>query len=370
MKSDRLLAILLLLQARGRVPAAALAGRLEVSVRTIYRDVEALSAAGVPVYAERGRNGGIALMPGYRTDVTGLTRDEVRALFVLTAQGAHADLGLDHALGSALRKVMAALPEPHRPAATQTSERVLVDPAGWRRAPKPSPDIGVLQNAVFADRRVLLRYRHSGQRDAREYLVDPYGLVDKAGVWYLVADHDARPRLFRASRILGARVTDAPVRHRPGLELAEVWAALRREVEGPPATLLVEARVRRSVLPLFCRIHAAYLTDDPDELTAGPDPGGPDSSRPDSSGADPGGADLGGPDLGGRDLGGPDLGGAGPGGRDADGWVPVNLRYRAVGAARGLLGFGADVEVLAPPEVRADLAAAASAAARVYGPGA
>ena len=124
MKSYRLLSILLLLQTRGLVPAAELAERLEVSVRTIYRDIEALSASGVPVYAERGRHGGISLLPGFRTDVTGLTADESRALFVLAAQGAHAALGLDEALGSALRKVMAALPEPHRPAAELTSRRV------------------------------------------------------------------------------------------------------------------------------------------------------------------------------------------------------------------------------------------------------
>lgn len=109
MKSDRLLSILLILQTRERIPAAELAAELEVSARTIYRDIEALSVSGVPVYAERGRHGGIALLPGYRTDMTGLTTDEARALFVLAAQGAHAALGLDSALGSALRKVMAAL---------------------------------------------------------------------------------------------------------------------------------------------------------------------------------------------------------------------------------------------------------------------
>ncbi len=141
MKADRLLAVLLLLQTRGTVPASELAERLDVSVRTVYRDIEALSAAGVPVYAERGRYGGIALLPGYRTDVTGLTADEARALFVFTADDAHAALGLDAALGSALgldaalgsalRKVMAALPAPHRrppnrPAAASWSTR----PAG------------------------------------------------------------------------------------------------------------------------------------------------------------------------------------------------------------------------------------------------
>lgn len=203
MKSDRLLSILLLLQTRRLVPATELAERLDVSVRTIYRDVEALSASGVPVYAERGRHGGIVLLPGFRTDVTGLTADESRALFVLAADGAHAALGLDEAIASALRKVMAALPAPHRPAAELTSRRILVDPVRWMSGPRAVVDIADLYDAVFADRRLRLRYRHSGTRTARTYTVDPYGLVVKAGVWYLVADHDAEPRLYRADRVRG-----------------------------------------------------------------------------------------------------------------------------------------------------------------------
>lgn len=180
-KADRLLSILLLLQTRGRVAASELAERLEVSPRTIYRDVEALSAAGVPVYAERGRNGGIALLPGFRTDVTGLTSDEARALFVLTAQGTHAALGLDGALGSALRKVMAALPAPHRPAAELTSRRILVDPDRWMSGPRTAVDLDTLHTAVFTDCRLRIRYRHSGATRPRTYTVDPYGLVAKAG---------------------------------------------------------------------------------------------------------------------------------------------------------------------------------------------
>jgi biotin operon repressor len=129
MRSDRLLSILLLLQTHQRVPAAELAERLEVSVRTIMRDVEALSSAGVPVYAERGRHGGICLLPGFRTDVTGLTADEARAMFVLVNDRSHAELGLGQAIGSALRKVMAALPEAHRDAADLISRRILIDPS-------------------------------------------------------------------------------------------------------------------------------------------------------------------------------------------------------------------------------------------------
>ncbi|AXK36143.1 WYL domain-containing protein [Streptomyces armeniacus] len=265
MKSDRLLSILLLLQTRGRVPAAELAERLEVSARTIYRDIDSLSAAGVPVYAERGRHGGIALLPGFRTDVTGLTADESRALFVLAAQSAHSALGLEKALSSALRKVMAALPAPHRPAAELTSRRILVDPdrwlAGTRRGdavPRPV-DLDVLHTAVFADRRLRIRYRHSGESEQRTYTVDPYGLVAKAGTWYLVADRRGRPQLFRADRVAAATVTDAPVRRRDGVELADAWDVLRREVERRPEGVRVRARVRRGRLDMFTRISGASL---------------------------------------------------------------------------------------------------------------
>jgi predicted DNA-binding transcriptional regulator YafY len=309
--------MLLLLQARGQVTARELAERLEISPRTVYRDAEALSSAGVPLYAERGRAGGIRLLPGYRTDVTGLTRDEARALFVLTTGGPQEDLGLGSAARSAILKVMRAVPEPFRPAATATSQRILVDPAGWMRAPDPVGQLGVLQAAVFTDRRVRLRYRNSGQRAAGERVVDPYGLVCKAGVWYLVADSDGEPRLFRVSRVASASLEDEPVRRRDGVELAQAWDSLRRQVETRPAGLLVTARVRRDLLDMVGRICAANLD--------GPLP-----------------AD-----------------------RNAE-WVVVRLRYAGVPAARILLGFGAGVEVVSPEEVREDFARVAADVVAAY----
>ncbi|MER5210636.1 YafY family protein [Streptomyces sp. NPDC002838] len=317
MKSDRLLSILLLLQTRGRVPAHELAERLEVSVRTIYRDVEALSASGVPVYAERGRHGGIELLAGFRTDVTGLTADESRALFILAAQGAHAALGLDAALGSALRKVMAALPAPHRPAAEVTSRRVLVDATRWKGGPQKAVDLDVLQDAVFADRRLRLRYRHSDAKEARTYTVDPYGLVSKAGIWYLVADRRAKPRLFRADRVRSATVLDDPVRRRPGIELADLWEVLLRQVEERPGGLDVTVRVRRDRLDLFLRLSAAWLV-----------------ALPEDDGTSE--------------------------------WVTARLSYGVLGEARQLLMFADRVEVLSPPEVREELAAAAASVTELY----
>lgn len=323
MRSDRLLSILLLLQAHDQLPAANLAERLEVSVRTIMRDVEALSSAGVPVYTVRGPQGGIALLPGYRTDVTGLTADESRALFVLLSGTAHADLGLGQALGSALRKVMAALPAAHRPDADLTSRRILIDPVRWRgtQGPEqPSADLAAFQQAVFADRRLRLHYRHGRDNRVRTYTLDPYGLVNKAGVWYLVADKDGEPRLFRTDRTQSADVLPDPVRRRTGVELADVWDALRRGIDDIPAPVAVTVRVRDDMLAMFLRVHAADLAG-PARQTAEP------------------------------------------------GWSRVELRFRSHLAAQPLLAFGPDVEVLAPDELRRLLAEKAAATAARYADG-
>jgi predicted DNA-binding transcriptional regulator YafY len=224
---------------------------------------------------------------------------------------------------------MRAVPEPFRPAAAATSQRILVDPAGWMRAPAPAGRLGVLQAAVFTDRRLRLRYRGSGHgepragreagRAAGERVVDPYGLVCKAGVWYLVADSAGEPRLFRVSRVVSAVVDEAPVRRRDGVELAGLWELLRRGVEDRPAPLQVLVRVRREWLDMFGRICAAHLD-------------GPLGEAPE-----------------------PSLEGAG----DSE-WAEVRLRFGGVPPARILLSFGANVEVVSPPEVRADLAAVAA----------
>jgi predicted DNA-binding transcriptional regulator YafY len=337
MRSGRLLSILLLLQAHGQLPAADLAARLEVSARTIMRDVEALSAAGVPVYTVRGPQGGIALLPGYRTDVTGLTSEESRALFVLMSGSAHADLGLGPALGSALRKVMAALPAAHRPDADLTSRRVLIDPVRWRggAGPEaPAPGFDALQRGVFTGRRLRLRYRHGRDQRVRSYTLDPYGLVNKAGVWYLVADHDGGPALFRADRVQAATVIDEPARLRPGLELAEVWDTLRRRIDDLPVPFAVTVRVRDETLALFLRYFAADLAPAP------------------AAGSEPGPAPT------------PE-----PGPVDKPGWTPVELRFHSLPSAQPLLAFGPNVEVLSPGELRLDLARKAAATAARYSGG-
>jgi len=161
-KSDRLLSLLLLLQGHGRLSARRLAERLEVTERTIHRDVEALSAAGVPVYAERGGNGGIALLPGYRTDVSGLSAGEARALFIFAGRGsAAAELGLEAEPRGALRKLLAALPAPTRPEAEEAQQRVVVDPRGWMRQSEDLPWLAVIQEAVWGGRRLRLELSRS-----------------------------------------------------------------------------------------------------------------------------------------------------------------------------------------------------------------
>ncbi|MGI5499992.1 helix-turn-helix transcriptional regulator [Lentzea sp. CA-135723] len=317
MKSDRLLSILLLLRTHGQLSAADLAGRLEVSARTIMRDFEALSAAGVPVYTVRGPQGGIALLPGYQTDVTGLTADESRALFVVLAGSAHADLGLGQALGSALRKVMAALPAPHQGGADLTSRRVLIDPVRWRGAPGAASDLEVYQRAVFADWRLRLRYRHGRDNRVRSYTVDPYGLVNKAGVWYLVADFQGEPQLYRVDRAQSAVVVTEPVRRRDGVELDDVWESLRRRIDDLPSSVAVTALVSDEVLALFLRVHQGDIADSPVPRRAG--------------------------------------------------WSEVELRFRSLRAVEQLLAFGPGVEVLAPDEAREALARQAKAIAGLYG---
>jgi predicted DNA-binding transcriptional regulator YafY len=266
------------------VTAAELAERLEVSTRTVYRDAEALGAAGVPIYAERGRGGGIRLLPGYRTDVTGLTRDEAQALFVLTTGGAHADLGLAAPLRSAIAKVMRAVPAPFKTAAAAASERVLVDPVGWMRPADAAGELGVLQTAVFADRRVRLRYRSSGQQRATEQVVDPYGLVCKSGVWYLVADSAGEPRLFRVSRVEAVLIAEEPVIRRDGVSLASLWEELRRQVDERPTPVRVLARVRRTRLDMFSRMFAAHLAEARQAMPWLAAPAGSNPARPTASG--------------------------------------------------------------------------------------
>ncbi|MCO1659426.1 helix-turn-helix transcriptional regulator [Pseudonocardia humida] len=269
MRSQRLLSLLLILQTRARATAPELARELEISVRTVYRDVAALSAAGVPVYTEQGHNGGIRLLPGYRTDITGLTAAESRALVALTGRAIPDDLGLGTALSSAVHKLIAAVPASHRADAQRARQRVLVDHTGWYRSAPPTPLLGAVQEAVWADRRLRVGYRHGDGRTA-EYLLDPYGLVVKAGVWYLVAAHRGVARLHRVDRIGSAVALDERAVRPDDVDLATVWTGLRDRFEAH-AAVRVRLRVSADEVDLVVRMTDGRRVGDPVVVEPGAD---------------------------------------------------------------------------------------------------
>ncbi len=234
MRADRLISLLMLLQARGRMTAPALARELEVSERTIYRDIDALSASGVPVYADRGPDGGFALLDSYRTDLTGLTEGELRALFLLSIPRALADLGLDELMAAALRKLLAAVPASRRGELARIRQRFYIDPLPWRSAaadtPSPgapsatAPLLAVLQQAVWEDRRAVVAYRlPSGPRI--EVSIEVYGLVTKEGAWYVLHVREERVQALRIAELLDARPAAEHFVRRPHFDLAAAWDA-------------------------------------------------------------------------------------------------------------------------------------------------
>jgi predicted DNA-binding transcriptional regulator YafY len=302
-RADRLVAILLLLQRRGQVTAPEVAAELEVSERTARRDLEALGMAGLPIYARRGRNGGWQLLGGGRTDLSGLTAAEARALFLVTGPSSATP-----ALKAALRKLVRALPESFRSQAEAASTAVVVDSAGWghhgRQRPAP-PHLDALQQAVVEGERVVLEYV-ARDRAQTTRVVHPLGLATKGPAWYLVADTDAGLRTFRVDRVRSVAPTGEPVVRPPGFDLADAWRLITDEVDQRRAPVQARAMVAAAIVPW---------------LRA---------------------------ELGTRVRIGP------PG---ADGRVEVELRGHSPRALAGeLAGFGAAVEILDPVEVREQLA--------------
>lgn len=258
MRADRLLSILLLLQAHGRMSAAALAGRLEVSRRTIFRDLDALSGAGVPVVADRGPNGGAYLLGGYRTDLTGLTETELEALLAFGGQGPAADLGLGPQLDRASRKLAVAA---RRDNAGRLRERVLIDSERWFRTTPVPPHLTRVQDALWLDRRLRMKYRRSLDRVV-ERTVDPYGLVCKAGTWYMLAGVGGEPRVYRVSRIEDAEIADEAFERPAGFDLRSAWAAqMGRFKSSGPERVSVKVRVDPDVSGPFTRVIGDHVVD-------------------------------------------------------------------------------------------------------------
>lgn len=263
MRADRLVAALLVLQSRRRVTAAELAHELEVSVATARRDLEALSRAGVPVYAQAGRGGGWSLVGGARTDLSGLTAPEAQALSFLVGAAASGN----PEIRSALRKLIRAFPSTFRDDATAAANAIVADPAGWGETGRERPHaVDTLQTAIARRRKVRLVY--GGRRGQTERLVDPWGLVDKDDLWYLVAGTEGGQRTFRIDRIVTAEVTGLPADRPADFELATVWGHVVAEMEQHrsqvSATVVIPSRLVRVLWAQFGR-HCEVVS----ELTDG-----------------------------------------------------------------------------------------------------
>ena len=322
MRASRLLSLLLILQARGRMTAQELAGELEVSVRTVYRDVESLGAAGVPLYADRGPLGGYRLVDGYRTRLTGLTSGEAESLFLAGVPGPAAELGLGTVLAAAQLKLLAALPPELRSRAGRIRERFHLDAPAWFQDADQPPYLPVVADAVWNQRCLRVRYQRWRGEVART--LDPLGVVLKGGIWHLVARVASQVRTYRVARILELQTLEDRFERPEAFDLAAFWQSWSRRFES--SVYRREAVVRLSPRG---RDRLPFLL-------------GPVAARAASESAGP---------------------------PDQDGWTRVVLPIESVEhALADLLRLGADVEAVAPPELRERIATTAAALATIYGP--
>jgi predicted DNA-binding transcriptional regulator YafY len=316
MRADRLVAVLMLLQTRGRVTAAEVADELEISERTARRDLDALSMAGLPVYSQPGRNGGWQLLGGARTDLSGLNAAEARALFLVAGPSPATP-----ELRAALRKLVRALPEPFRADAQAASTAVVVDPSEWGRATpsRPLPQhLDALQRAVIEGEQLELGYV-ARDRASTTRIVHPLGLAAKGSVWYLVADTEAGLRTFRVDRVTSVAGNGERVIRPDGFDLAAAWRLISVEVDRLRAPIRVQAAARANAIPLL-----RWVLDT--KLRVGP-------------------------------------------ARD-DGRIDVEVAGESIDAIAGqLAGFGARLEIFEPAEVRAALVKIAEELTATYGSG-
>lgn len=309
MRADRLLSLLMLLQTRGQMSARELAEELEVSERTIYRDITALSTAGVPVYASRGPGGGIRLVDEYRTTLTGLTPDETRALFTMTLPAPLTQLGMGETFKGALLKLSASLPEARRLDEARTRQRILLDSSWWFQSDQDVPCLQTIQQALFQDRRLHLKVRWEFFNTEFEQQAEPYGLVAKANIWYLVYGRGGTAHVTRVSQIVEAEILPEGFTRPPEFQLESFWEVWCREYESQPP-FCARVRVAPEALPML----AEYVGDRArSELLQAHLP-------------------------------------------DSDGWVRLDLPFESFIAARSrLLGLGRAVEVLEPETLRKSL---------------
>ncbi len=242
MRADRLLSIILLLQTRGKMTAKALAEELEVSRRTILRDITALSFSGVPVYSEGGHGGGIALVEEYRTTLTGLNTMEVQSLFVSSNNDALRDVGLGDAGERLLLKLLAALPNMHHSTADHIRQRLMIDPTWWWHDSSISPFWEEMQRAVYEDRMIETEYENFEGKIARRTLA-PYSLICKSSVWYLLAERDGELRTYRVNRFHSVRLLEETFTRRPDFDLPTYWRARAQDFESLPSEYRCTLRI-------------------------------------------------------------------------------------------------------------------------------
>jgi predicted DNA-binding transcriptional regulator YafY len=317
-KSSRLLSILLLLQNRGRMTAAQLAAELEVSVRTVYRDIDALHASGVPLYGDAGHAGGYELLGGYRTRLTGFNATEAEALFLAGIPGPAAELGMASALATAQLKLHAALPRELRAQADRMRSRFYLDAPGWYAPGSDVPYLTQVAEAVWQSQVLDVRYRRWKTPTDVDRRLEPYGLVLKAGRWYLIAAPG--PRTYRVDQIIDLRACEETFQPPPDFDLAGYWQRYRDDFLSGLYTGTAVVRLSPAALPWLTGAAAQAAAD--------------------------------------------------TGISEEDGWIRAVLPIESVDIAhRAFLALGTEIEVLEPPELRARLAATTQALAIRYASG-
>lgn len=320
MRADRLIAMLALLQVRGRMTARELAAELEVSTRTIYRDLDALSAAGVPVYTELGRNGGCALLEGYNSGLARLTEPEVQALLMLSIPAPLTELGVGQELRTALIKLATFLPTERTEAQHQVRDRIHLDSSPWHQPAEPVPHLRTIQQAVWQDRKLELTYQLPFKAEVQR-VVEPYGLVAKTNVWHLVLASDGELRVLRVTDVVAAHLSEECFQRRPGFDLQAYWTAWCTVRERNQPSYTIRARISPALLDLIQLLDA-------DSLVEVEEPDGTCRS---------------------------------------DGWARVRLQFDSfIDARKRTLGMGGAIEVLEPRALRASVIDFATQAVELY----
>jgi predicted DNA-binding transcriptional regulator YafY len=309
MRADRLLSLVMLLQTRGRMTASELARELEVSERTIYRDVIALGSSGIPVYTDRGPGGGIALLDSYRTSLTGLNEDETAALFMVSIPAPLEALGVGSKLRAALLKLSAALPESRREAEIRSRQRIHLDSVPWHQGQKPLPYLALLQQAVWQAQWLDLTIEASFSAQIQA-IVEPLGLVAKANTWYLVFRRDGALRVIPVRRVLKAELQPETFDRPDEFDLVAFWYHWMEENEAYHTRYPVLVKVAPELIPFLTRHFNDTLVEQVESADA----------------------------------------------EDCDGWRVFRIYFESLEAARGrLLAFGRAVEVLEPLPLRLSL---------------